>query len=85
MITAKVVPLPLLNNDPINIEKKIILEVAILKLIPIIDPNIKKKIINNVFPRPIPKWEPTKAIYIDEYKIDKFVETELSKNLDLIR
>ena len=31
MITAKVVPLPLLNNDPINIEKKIILEVAILK------------------------------------------------------
>ena len=31
MITAKVVPLPLLKNDPINIEKKIILEVIILK------------------------------------------------------
>ena len=55
MITAKVVPLPLLNKDPINIEMKMILEVAILKCIPIIDPNKKKKIINNVFPRPIPK------------------------------
>ena len=55
MITAKVVPLPLLNKEPINIEKKIILEVAILKWIPIIDPNIKKRIINIVFPRPIPK------------------------------
>ena len=62
MITAKVVPLPLLNKDPINIEMKIILEVAILKWIPIIDPNIKKKIINNVFPSPMPKCEPTKAI-----------------------
>ena len=55
MITAKVVPLPLLNKDPIKIEKKMILEVTILKWIPIIDPNIKKKNINNVFPRPIPK------------------------------
>ena len=62
MITAKVVPLPLLNNEPINIEKKIILEVAILKWIPITEPNIKKRIINSVFPRPIPKWDPTKAI-----------------------
>ena len=41
-------PLPLLNKDPINIEMKIILEVAILKWIPIIDPNIKKKIITGL-------------------------------------
>tara|TARA_Y100001935_G_scaffold136780_1_gene113184 strand:+ start:594 stop:707 length:114 start_codon:yes stop_codon:yes gene_type:complete len=31
IITAKVVPFPLLKNDPTNIEKKIILEVITLK------------------------------------------------------
>ena len=55
-------PLPLLNNEPINIEKKIKLEVKILKWIPITEPIIKKIIINIVFPRPIPKCEPTKAM-----------------------
>ena len=45
-ITAKVVPLPLLNNEPINIKKKIKLDVKILKWIPITEPIIKKIIIN---------------------------------------
>ena len=77
-VTAKVVPLPLPNNDPINIKRNMMVDVIILKCIPITEPIIKKRIINNVFPKPIPKWEPTKAIYIEEYNIDKFVDAELS-------
>ena len=63
--------------------KKIIEDDRILKLIPIIKPIIKKVIINNVFPRPIPKCKPTYDIYIEEYKIDNFVENGLSINLTL--
>ena len=84
-ITENVVPFPLLNKDPIKIKKKIKLEDKILKCIPIIEPNIKKKIINKVLPSPIPKCEPTNAMYMEENKIDKLVDIELSKNLDLIR
>ena len=84
-MTARVVPLPLPNNDPINIKKKIIVEDIILKCMPIIEPIIKNKTMNKVFPEPIPKWEPTKAIYIEEYKIDMLVDEELSKNLTLKR
>ena len=60
--TANVVPLPLPNNDPINMNKNIIVEETILKCNPKIEPMIKKIIINNVFPKPIPKCEPTNAI-----------------------
>ena len=41
--------------------------------------------IKSVLPRPMPKCEPTNAMYIEEYKIDKFVEPELSKNLTFMR
>ena len=37
-----------------------------------------------VLPRPIPKWEPTKAMYVAEYAIEIFVEPELSINLAFI-
>ena len=84
-ITANVVPLPWPKNEPININIKIIVDDKILKWIPIIDPIIKNKIINKVLPSPIPKCEPTKAMYSEEYKIDKFVEEVLSKNLTLNR
>ena len=78
-------PFPLPNKDPIKIKKNIILDEKILKLIPMIEPIIKKKNINNVFPKPIPKCEPTNAIYTDEYRIDKLVDVELSKNLTFKR
>ena len=60
--TASDVPFPLPNKDPKYINKKIIDEETILNLIPIIKPIIKKNIINNKFPRPIPKYDPTYAI-----------------------
>ena len=60
--TETTVPCPLPNKDPKYINKKIIDEETILNLIPIIKPIIKKNIINNKFPRPIPKYEPTYAI-----------------------
>ena len=53
--TASVVPLPLPNNDPRNIKKKITLDEKILKCMPMIDPIIKNIIINKVLPSPIPK------------------------------
>ncbi len=62
IITAKVVPLPWPNNEPINIKIKIIVEDKILKWIPKIEPKIKKIIINSLLPNPIPKCEPTNAI-----------------------
>ena len=65
-MTEIVVPLPLPNNEPININKNIIDEDKTLKCIPIIEPKIKKININNIFPNPIPKYEPTNAIYIEE-------------------
>ena len=55
-------PLPWPKNDPINIKRNIIVEDKILKWIPIIEPNIKNKIMNNVLPKPIPKCYPTKLI-----------------------
>ena len=62
IITAKVVPLPFPNKEPININKKIIVEDSILKWMPNIEPKIKKIMINNVLPNPIPKCDPTNAI-----------------------
>ena len=41
-MTAKVVPFPLPNNEPIKIQKKIILEETILKYMPNTEPKIKK-------------------------------------------
>ncbi len=61
-ITANVVPLPLPNKDPININRKITEEDRILKCIPIIEPKIKKMMMNNVLPNPIPKCDPTNDI-----------------------
>ena len=60
--TDNVVPLPLPKCEPININKKIILDEKILKFIPNTAPTIKKVIINIVFPKPIPKCDPTKPI-----------------------
>ena len=60
--TAKVVPLPLPNNEPRKIKRKITVEDKILKCIPKIEPKIKKIKINKVFPNPIPKCDPTNAI-----------------------
>ena len=54
-MTDIVVPLPLPNKEPINIKKNIIDEDKILKCIPSIEPRIKKIIINNILPNPIPK------------------------------
>tara|TARA_B100000989_G_C19379878_1_gene401144 strand:+ start:558 stop:755 length:198 start_codon:yes stop_codon:yes gene_type:complete len=65
-MTDIVVPLPLPNNEPMNIKKNIIDEDKILKCIPRIEPRIKKIIINNLLPNPIPKYEPTNAIYTEE-------------------
>ena len=76
-------PLPWPKKEPTYIKKKIIDDVIILKWIPNIDPSIKKTIINNVFPRPIPKYEPTYAIYVAENIIEIFVADELSINLAL--
>tara|TARA_B100000073_G_C23427910_1_gene450019 strand:- start:83 stop:214 length:132 start_codon:yes stop_codon:yes gene_type:complete len=42
-----------------NIVKKIMEDDRILKFIPIINPIIKKVRINNVLPKPIPKYDPT--------------------------
>ena len=61
-ITDRVVPLPFPNSDPININKKIILDDRILKFIPSVAPMIIKIIINKVLPNPIPKCDPTKPI-----------------------
>ena len=83
--TDTIVPLPLLKNDPRIIKRKIIEEDKTLKWIPIIEPIIKKIIINIVLPNAKPKYEPTNAIYNEEYIIDKFVDTTLSKNLTLKR
>ena len=54
-MTDIVVPLPLPNKEPINIKKNITDEDNILKCIPRIEPRIKKIIINNILPNPIPK------------------------------
>ena len=48
-------------------------------------PIIKKIIINKILPSPIPKYEPARAIYNAEYKIEIFVEKLLSKNLAFIK
>ena len=71
--TARDVPFPLPNKDPINIKKNIIVEVSILKCIPITDPIIKKIMIKMVLPRPIQKWETKIEMYIDEYAIERLV------------
>ena len=52
---------------------------------PIIKPEMKKIIMNKILPNPIPKYDPTNAMYNEEYIIDKFVEVVLSKNLVLNR
>ena len=85
MKTDKDVPFPFPKNEPININKKIMDDVNILKWIPRTVPIIKKIIINKILPSPIPKYEPTKAIYNAEYKIEIFVEKLLSKNLAFIK
>ena len=61
------------------------LDEKILKFIPNTAPTIMKLIINRVFPKPIPKCDPTKPIYIEEYNIDRFVDRTLSTNLTLKR
>ena len=61
-ITASVVPFPWPNKDPININKKIIVEDKILKWIPNAAPEMKKRKINIVLPNPIPKCDPMNAI-----------------------
>ena len=48
-------------------------------------PNIKKMTIKMVFPKPMPKNEPTKAMYNEDIKIDNNVDFVLSKNLTLKR
>tara|TARA_B100000676_G_C17765025_1_gene673637 strand:- start:15 stop:215 length:201 start_codon:yes stop_codon:yes gene_type:complete len=57
--TANEVPLPLPKNEPTYIHKNIAEDDIILKLIPTIEPTIKNKNINIVFPNPIPKCDPT--------------------------
>ena len=47
------------NSDPIYINKKIKDDENNLKLKPRTEPTKAKKIINKVFPEPIPKKEPT--------------------------
>ena len=47
------------NSDPIYINKKITDDENSLKLKPRTEPTKAKKIINKVFPEPIPKKEPT--------------------------
>tara|TARA_A100000164_G_scaffold315169_1_gene294689 strand:+ start:972 stop:1142 length:171 start_codon:yes stop_codon:yes gene_type:complete len=54
------------NNEPINIKINIMVEDKILKCIPSIDPKTKNIIINNVLPNPIPKCDPTNAMYVEE-------------------
>ena len=73
------------KKEPKYINRKIDKVDKILVCKPIIKPIKKNIIIKRVFPKPIPKYDPTKPIYTEDIAIDIKVDNELSINLTLKR